>query len=84
MKAYQYFHLPSGYVSRVSDNDSGTLNFIEEIRKTLQNSTFFVYFVNSKGLGIALNSKVDETKNQQQLADPDNLALLKGVMTKLG
>lgn len=64
MKAYQYFHLPSGYVSRVSDNDSGTLNFIEEIRKTLQNSTFFVYFVNSKGLGIALNSKVDETKNQ--------------------
>lgn len=30
------------------------------------------------------NLEFDATKIQQQLADPDNLALLKGVMTKLG
>ena len=30
------------------------------------------------------NLDFDATKIQQQLADPDNLALLKGIMTKLG
>lgn len=64
MRAYQYFHLPSGYVSRVSDNDSTSLNFVEEIRKTLQISTYFLYLINSSGEIYAINSKLDETKNQ--------------------
>ena len=64
MKAYQYFHLPSGYEAKVSDQNPKDLSFAEEIRKSIQSTLYFAYITNSEGDCFLLNSKLDEMKNQ--------------------
>ena len=64
MKAYQYFHLPTGYEAKVSDNNAKDLSFVEAIRKAIQSSVYFAYFINSDDNCILLSSKLDEMKNQ--------------------
>ena len=40
MKAYQYFHLSSGYIAKVSDNDKFDEKIIETIRTSLPSDPY--------------------------------------------
>ena len=63
MRAYQYFHIPSGYEAKVNDNDFSTLNNVEKIRQAFTSPTYFA----AVRLGdemVLLNASLDENKNQ--------------------
>ena len=63
MRAYQYFHLPSGYAAKTSDNNPNELQLVEAIRTSISTPVYFAYFY-TNNVGVALNSRLDETKNQ--------------------
>ena len=63
MIAYQYFHLPNGYVAKTSDNNPSELSVFESIRLSISSTQYYAYYVISNK-GYVLASKLDENKNQ--------------------
>lgn len=62
MIAYQYFHLPNGYVGKTSDNDV-SLPLMETLRVQVDTNPYYLYVCNNDQ-GYLLASKIDENKNQ--------------------
>lgn len=87
-KLYDYFTASGLAKLIITELPDGEYNFIHDsVVKTIKN----IYKYKNSAMGIleSISSdysqlNLDATEIQEKIADPDNMALLKGVLTKLG